>query len=99
MSGSITTNQLWEMLSSNGISRFGEALVPAVAWAISVPVWRGPLLVCEFVQTTAIDASRLAIITPYKANMDYIAHRHRGPPYLRHAPCCNCGFQSKLCVE
>ncbi|KAJ4855664.1 AAA domain-containing protein [Trichoderma breve] len=35
----------------------------------------------DFVQTTAIDASRLAIITPYKANVEYIARRRRGPRY------------------
>ncbi|KAL6699417.1 P-loop containing nucleoside triphosphate hydrolase protein [Trichoderma pleuroticola] len=35
----------------------------------------------DFVQTTAVDASRLAIITPYKANVDYIARRRRGPRY------------------
>lgn len=36
----------------------------------------------DFVQTTAIDASRLAIITPYKANVDYITRRRsRDPRY------------------
>ncbi|KAL6798046.1 P-loop containing nucleoside triphosphate hydrolase protein [Trichoderma sp. SZMC 28012] len=35
----------------------------------------------DFVQTTAIDASRLAIITPYKANVEYIARRRRDPRY------------------
>ncbi|KAL7931497.1 P-loop containing nucleoside triphosphate hydrolase protein [Trichoderma chlorosporum] len=36
---------------------------------------------CDFVRTTGIDASRLAIITPYKANVNYIAGRRKNARY------------------
>ncbi|UKZ82968.1 hypothetical protein TrVFT333_010769 [Trichoderma virens FT-333] len=42
---------------------------------------------CDFVRTTGIDASRLAIITPYRANVELVARRRRAPD-MRSSPTC-----------
>lgn len=36
----------------------------------------------DFVRTTSADASRLAIITPYRANVKLIAEKRKGPRYV-----------------
>ncbi|KAL7931578.1 hypothetical protein V8C35DRAFT_329562 [Trichoderma chlorosporum] len=42
---------------------------------------------CDFVQTTGIDDSRLAIITPYKTNVKLIARRRKNDQYTPWPTC------------